>query len=65
MYHFEEHARHFELELATSLERRRLERLVQGRSHSDRSLRPALGRALVRLGQHVGGEHLGSPVPTG
>ena len=65
MYHIDEHARHVEAQLVVSLERRRLERLVQGRPDNDRSLRLALGRALVRLGHRVGGEHLGAPVPTG
>ena len=65
MYHIDEHARHVELELAASLERRRLERLVRDEPDTDRSLRLALGRALVRLGHRVGGEHLGAPVPTG
>jgi hypothetical protein len=65
MYQIDEHARHVELELAASLERRRLERLVRAEPDTDRSLRLALGRALVRLGHRVGGEHLGAPVPTG
>ena len=65
MYHVDEHARHVELQLARSLERRRMERLARGQPDTDRPLRLALGRALVRLGHRVGGEHLGAPVPTG
>jgi hypothetical protein len=67
MFQLELHARHVERQLVANLERRRLERLAQGRNVNNQrgAFRLALGRALVRLGHRVGGERLGSPALTG
>jgi hypothetical protein len=67
VYQLDHHARHAELELDAFIERRRLERLAQGRDgdRRRRSFRLALGRSLIRIGRRLGGEIPGTPVLSG
>ncbi len=60
---------HIELRLATIQERQSLLRshreADRAANASTRSIRHRLGGSLIRLGQRVAGEHLGSPALTG